>query len=302
MRSALAAFAVVLSTLLVPIGITATWLSLRVDNTEAYVDTVAPLAEEPELREALAKEVADTAIATLESNVPLGLLPGGVDTVVRRSTEDVIESDSFPEFWRQANADAHKEFLAIAHDRDDNVVADGYVIVDLQPLLDDVLTDFAAEFGIPANLVPSTPLPLPVVRESRLEQARGAYQVLDALAWWVPLLWAGLVALAVLVAPGHPRPAAGRRGLRGRRRGRRRTGPAAHVPRHRRRGRPGRAAEAGPRPTRDRGRGRQPRQHRADGGDRRPRGRWGAVRGIALDGAARSRRSSLRTVSGEIRP
>lgn len=202
MRSALAAFAVVLSTLLVPIGITATWLSLRVDNTEAYVDTVAPLAEEPELRAALANEVADTAIATLESNVPLGLLPDGVDTVVRRSTEDVIESDSFPEFWRQANADAHKEFLAIAHDRDDNVVADGYVIVDLQPLLDDVLTDFAAEFGIPANLVPSTPLPLPVVRESRLEQARGAYQVLDALAWWVPLMWVGLVALAVLVARG----------------------------------------------------------------------------------------------------
>ncbi len=202
MRIAVAAFAVVLATLLVPIGITATWLSLRVDTTEAYVDTVAPLAEEPELRATLAKEVADAAIATLESNVPLGLLPDGIDTVVRRSTEDVIGSDGFPEFWRQANADAHQEFLAIVHDRDDNVVADGYIIVDLQPLLDDVLTDFAAEFGIPANLVPSVPLPLPVLRESRLEEARGAYQVLDALAWWVPLLWAGLVALAVLVAPG----------------------------------------------------------------------------------------------------
>jgi len=202
MRYVLAAFAVVLSTLLVPIGITATWLSLRVDRTEAYVDTVAPLAEDPELRDALAEEVADAAIATLEGNVPLGLLPDGVDNVVRRSTTDVIESDDFPEFWRQANADAHQEFLAIVHDRGDTVVADGYVIVDLQPLLDDVLTDFAAEFGIPANLVPSTPLPLPVVRESRLEEARGAYQVLDGLALWVPLLWAGLVALAVLAAPG----------------------------------------------------------------------------------------------------
>ena len=59
MRYALAALAVVLSTLLVPIGITATWLSLRVDSTEAYVDTVAPLAEDPDLREVLAREVAD---------------------------------------------------------------------------------------------------------------------------------------------------------------------------------------------------------------------------------------------------
>ena len=173
MRYALAAFAVVLSTLLVPIGITATWLSLRVDNTKAYVDTVEPLAEEPELRDALAKEVADAAIATLEGNVPLGLLPDSVDTIVQRSTKDIVESDSFPEFWREANADAHKEFLAIVHERKEDVVADGYVIVDLRPLLDDVLTDFAAEFGIPANLLPSTPLPLPVVRESRLERPAG---------------------------------------------------------------------------------------------------------------------------------
>jgi hypothetical protein len=201
-RYALAAFAVVLSTLLVPIGITATWLSLRVDSTEAYVDTVAPLAEDPELRDALAEEVADAAIATLEENVPMGMLPGAVDRVVQRATKDIVDSDGFPEFWRQANADAHQEFLAIVHDEQDDVVADGYVIVDLRPLLDDVLSDVASEYGIPTNLLPSTPLPLPVIRESRLEQVRSAYQLLDGLSLWAPLLWAGLVVVAVVVAPG----------------------------------------------------------------------------------------------------
>ncbi len=202
MRHALAAFAVVLSTLLVPIGITATWLSLRVDNTAAYVDTVEPLAADPELRNALAEEVAAAAVATLEGNVPLGLLPGGVDDIVRASTKDIVQSDGFPEFWRQANADAHREFLAIVHEREEDVVADGYVVLDLRPLLDDVLADFAAEFGIPASMVPSAPLPVPVVAESRLEQARGGYQLLDALALWIPVLWAALIALALVVAPG----------------------------------------------------------------------------------------------------
>ena len=202
MRYALAAFAVVLSTLLVPLGITATWLSLRVDSTEAYVDTVAPLAEDPELRDALAEEVADAAVATLEDNVPMGMLPGAVDRVVQRATKDIVESDGFPEFWREANADAHQEFLAIVHNEQDDVVADGYVIVDLRPLLDDVLSDVASEYGIPTNLLPSTPLPLPVIRESRLEQVRSAYQLLDGLSLWAPLLWAGLVVVAVVVAPG----------------------------------------------------------------------------------------------------
>ena len=50
--------------------------------------------------------------------------------------------------------------------------------------------------------LPSQEVLLPVVPESRLEQTRGAYQVLEGLAWWVPLLWAALVALAVVAAPG----------------------------------------------------------------------------------------------------
>ena len=70
MRHGFAAFAVVLSTLLVPIGITSTWLSLRVDSTEGYVDTVAPLADEPELRDALAKEVSAAASSAIADIVP----------------------------------------------------------------------------------------------------------------------------------------------------------------------------------------------------------------------------------------
>ena len=99
MRHALAAFAVVLSTLLVPIGITATWLSLRVDSTEGYVDTVAPLADEPELRDALAKEVsaaATSAIADTRAGCR-GLLP---DAIRHRRPAEVVENDAFPEFWR----------------------------------------------------------------------------------------------------------------------------------------------------------------------------------------------------------
>lgn len=203
MRLGLAAIAVVLATLLVPIGITASWLSLRVDNTQAYVDTVAPLAEDPDLRDALAEEVAAAAIDTLTGNVPAALLPDAFNDLVRASTKEVIESDGFPEFWRKANADTHREFLAIVHERQEDVVADGYVIVDLRPLLDEVLADLAKDYPIiPVDQLPSTPLPLPVMPESKLEQARGAYQVVEGLAVWVPLLWIGLAAFAVVVTPG----------------------------------------------------------------------------------------------------
>lgn len=203
MRLGLATLAVVLATVLVPLGITSTWLSLRVDSTEAYVDTVAPLANDPELRAALADEVADAAVAAITGNVPAALLPDSLDAGARAATQRVVENDGFPEFWRKANADAHEEFLAIVHERDKDVVADGYVFIDVGPLLDDVLADFVAELGLGDTIdLPPQTLLVPVVPESRLEQARGAYQALDFLAFWVPLGWAALVAFALVVARG----------------------------------------------------------------------------------------------------
>lgn len=201
MRYALAAFAVVLSTLLVPIGITATWLSLRVDSTQAYVDTVEPLAEEPGLREVLAREVADETVTRLQELVPVGL-PDTLGPSVRATTDMVVESDAFPEFWREANAKAHREFLAIVHERDEDVVADGWVWIDISPLIDEVVADFVKQLPGAIELPPSPPLLVPVVPEAELERGRAAYQVLDALAWWIPLLWVGLVAVALIVTPG----------------------------------------------------------------------------------------------------
>jgi hypothetical protein len=203
MRYALVAFAVVLSTLLVPIGITATWLSLRVDSTEAYVDTVAPLAADPDLRDVLAQEVADSTVAYLQELVPVGL-PKMLGPSVRATTDAVVESDAFPEFWRKANADMHREFLAIVHEREEGVVSNGFVYIDISPLIDEVVADVVETLPNPlgVEVPPSPPLPVPVIRESDLERGRAGYQVLEALAWWVPLAWLVTVAVAVLAAPG----------------------------------------------------------------------------------------------------
>lgn len=202
-RTGLAALAVVLATALVPLGITSTWLSLRVDSTEAYVDAVAPLAEDPDLRDALAEEVAAAAIATLEERVPVGL-PDSFRTVVRASTQRVVEGDGFPEFWRDANADAHREFLAVVHERGQEVDADGWVVIDIGPLVTDVLEDVVDDLsGLPVQVdldLGSQRVPVPVVPESQLEEGRGAYQLLERLALWLPPLWLALAALAVGVA------------------------------------------------------------------------------------------------------
>jgi hypothetical protein len=201
-RTALAAFTIVLASLLVPVAVSAGWLALRVDETEAYVDTVAPLADDPELRAALSERVALAAVGKLQRNVPIGL-PRSLERRVRQTTDMVVESPGFPQFWRQANAKAHREFLAIVHERPEDLESrDGWITVDLRPLLDQVIVEFAEAHGIPPDMVPSTALPIPVLPESRLADVRGGYNLLNGLALWLPPLWLALVAVGVLAARG----------------------------------------------------------------------------------------------------
>lgn len=199
MRGATAGLLVVLATLLTPLAVTATWLSSTVDSTESYVDTVAPLADDDELRAELADAVAEATVASLQAHVPVGL-PDGVEGTVRAAAVMVTESEDFPAFWRKANRDAHREFLALV-DEDSPATPRGWVTVDLSPLLQQVY-DRIGESGVPVRLLPRPELTVPVVQEAKVAEHRGQYRLLEGTAIWLPIVWAVLVGLAVLVASG----------------------------------------------------------------------------------------------------
>ncbi len=200
MRNALAVFCVLVATLLVPGVIGSTWLSQRVDDTDAYVDTVAPLADEPDLRAELGDRLAEAAVAALQEYVPVGL-PESVDDMARAASKQVVENEGFPKFWREANAEAHREFLAIVHEERGQRDPDDWVMVDLAPLLEQVFSELSAN-GIPVDLLPAVPLEVPVLQESKLEEIQGSYQLLDGASLWLPLVAGGLVLLGVAVATG----------------------------------------------------------------------------------------------------
>lgn len=201
MRSAIAGLLVIVATLLMPLGVTAWWLSSTVDSTDAYVDTVAPLADDPGLRDRLAEEVGDAIFSSLDEDLPLGL-PDGLEGMIDAAARQVTANEEFPTFWRDANRATHREFLAIV---EDDAPADGWLLVDLGPLMLAVYEQLEAD-GVPVALLPEPRLVVPVAPESEVAEHRAAYQLLEAVSGWLPVLWAALVLLAAAVA----------RGLRGR--------------------------------------------------------------------------------------
>lgn len=198
MRNACAVVLVLVATLVAPLVIGTAWLAGRVDDRTRYVDTVGPLADDPDVRRLMSDAVADAAVDTLQQYLPVGL-PPAVNGWAHAAADAVIEGPGFPAFWRQANGDVHDQVMQLVDDP--RARAEGYVYVDASPLLTQVFEELAGR-GVPVLALPQVPLRVPVARESRLVELRDAYRTTEAASSWLPLVWVGLVALAVLVATG----------------------------------------------------------------------------------------------------
>ncbi|MFC5729510.1 MULTISPECIES: hypothetical protein [Nocardioides] len=198
MRNTSAFVLVLLATLVAPLPIGTSWLSARVDDREKYVETVSPLADDPDVRRLLSDAAARAATDALQQHIPVGLPPQLAEWA-REAADMVVEGPGFQEFWDQANADVHAEVKGLVDDPEAR--AEGYVTVDASPLLGQVLLSLE-ERGIPVGLLPDVPLNIPVVPESELIEVSDQYRAADTASRWLPVVWGGLVVLAVLVAAG----------------------------------------------------------------------------------------------------
>lgn len=198
MRTSSAFLLVVVATVVAPFVIATSWLTTHVEDQQEYVATVAPLADDPEVRRVLADAAASAAVAALQEYVPIGL-PDAVSRWARAASAEVVESPDFPEFWRQANADLHRDVLDLLEDPDAS--PDGSLTVDASPLLAQVLL-VLEDRGIPVAVLPALPLDVAVAPRSRVTEAAPTYRTADRVAGWLPVVWLVLVGLAVLVAAG----------------------------------------------------------------------------------------------------
>jgi hypothetical protein len=120
--------------------------------------------------------------------------------MARTAARQVVADPGFPAFWRQANRDAHHEFLRVmAADGND---PDGWVTVDLSPLMKGLYQQLGDQDGLSVTGLPTPELEVPVARESQLAKYRPAYRLLDGSALVLAVVWIVLVGLAVLVAGG----------------------------------------------------------------------------------------------------
>lgn len=221
----------VLACVLLPLAMVSSWVAGVVTNTDRYVATVGPLAADarikkavetelnrlalgavslPQQREAIASLLRSRGIGeqALDGAAPLAdLLENVVEDSVARAVHQVVDSDEFVEAWETANRSAHTQLVAVLENDDAVLDADGRVSIQLATLVNAVVKVVGSSLPVPVRAVPATYLTasFPLMKASDLSKARHGYGILDAVGFWLPVVWLLGVGTALLLAPSRRR-------------------------------------------------------------------------------------------------
>ncbi|MEX1007951.1 MAG: hypothetical protein WD271_08930 [Acidimicrobiia bacterium] len=212
---------VVLVCVLAPISVLGVWVRNTVLHTDQYVDTMAPLATDPAIQEAVATRVTNALIEEtgLEQKIS-DLLPtkaeklapviaGGAEQVVHTATLKIVESDKFETLWNEMNKRAHTQVVAVLQGEGTESITtkNGQVVVHLGPVVGKV-TAALSKAGIGLfDDVDATRLNKQIVLldSQDLRKAQGAVDLLNDVANYLPFVLLVFLAIAIWLSGNRPR-------------------------------------------------------------------------------------------------
>ena len=173
---------ITLACVLAPLSVASVWASSELSDTEQYVETVAPLADDPAVQDALAAEITTTifenldvedltseALATIaaQPDVPprvAAALPAlatpianGVQSFTRDQVDSLLASPQFAQLWAQVNRVAHEQVVKLLEGNQGGAVSaqDGTITLNLAPIIEEVKTRLVAQGFDLANNSPA---------------------------------------------------------------------------------------------------------------------------------------------------
>jgi hypothetical protein len=234
-RTLVAVVLIVVGCVLAPLAGVAVWARNQVTNTDRYVATVAPLAQDPAIQQAvtdqitaqifsyidiqaLTTQVVDALSARVEGRgLPpqaaaalaglAGPVANGVQGFVRTQVERVVQSDAFADAWVQANRVAHDALVAALTGEGGGAVtvAGDTVTLNLAPFIQTVKQRLVAQGFTLAARIPAVDKSFVLFQSQDITRARRVFNLLNTLGVWLPVIALLLLGLGVYVARDHRR-------------------------------------------------------------------------------------------------
>jgi len=231
-RATAAVVLIVVAALLAPVAVVAVWAKGLAEDTDRYLATVAPLADDPQIQSAVTNrltnaivdavnldDLAQTATGAVSD---LGLPPrlsaavlalqgplvDAATNFIRKGVDRVVTSDAFSTAWEQANRAAHEQIVAVMRGDPDAIASidsQGTLTVDLAPVIEQVKAALSnAGFTI-VDRIPNINASFPLAQSADLVKLQNAYRMLDVLGTWLPWLVIALLAGGVMLSQNKSR-------------------------------------------------------------------------------------------------
>ena len=234
-RTIVAVLLIVIACVLAPLSVVAIWTRNQVTNTDRYVATVTPLASDPAVQQAitdqitaqvftyidiqaLTTQVTDALSARVEGRgLPpqaaaalqglAGPIANGVQGFVRTQVERIVQSQAFEDAWIQANRVAHDALVkALTGEGGGAVTVEGDTVsLNLAPFIQTVKQQLVAQGFTLAERIPQVDKSFVLFQSEDITRARSAFNLLNTLGIWLPVLAIVLLVLGVYVAKDHRR-------------------------------------------------------------------------------------------------
>ncbi|WP_457100499.1 hypothetical protein [Microbacterium sp. P5_E9] len=225
-RAFVSALIIVIATLLVPIAIVSAWARVQLVDEDAFVSTLAPLAEDPAVQGMIIDETMDAITAQVDfseltSNVfdgiaDLGLPPraaqaldllkapaaDGLENLVNTTVTRVIESDAFADVWATTTRAAHRALTAAATSDGGGIVVmtDDGIGIQLGAIVERVKQNLEDRGVGVAQMIPAIDKVVIIGTGETLLAIRTTYAIASTLGYWLPIITLALFALGILIA------------------------------------------------------------------------------------------------------
>ena len=226
-RAFSAALLITIGVILAPVSVVAYWTKGYINDTDRFVASLAPLAQDPAVQAYLVDEIVTVVndngdIDGITSDLFDGLanldLPPaarnalvlleqpaiqGVQGLIRSTATNVVASDAFAQLWEQALRTSQTQVIAALGGDTGRalVISDtGEIGIQLGPIIDEVKIELVNRGFSLAENIPAVDRTIVVAQSDSLVQARTGYQLLNVLGFVLPLVSLGLIVLGVLVA------------------------------------------------------------------------------------------------------
>ena len=225
-RRAVGLTLIVIGAILAPVAIVSNWAVAELTDTNAFVDTFAPLAQDPDVQQLVATTVSDAIneqvdIPALTGPVFEGLgqnlgpvasaglgvlddvLAAAVRGVVTTTVERFVASDTFASVFEEALRVSHAQVIAAL--RNDGTVvtfAEGAFGIQLGPIVEAAKSALADRGLAFAANIPEVDRTIVIVKSNALAQAQVAYSWSVGIAGWMPWVALLLLVAGTLIAGG----------------------------------------------------------------------------------------------------